>query len=60
MPECRVIFENRLPDFWQAKLTHIGAQFYYKRPDETDLEPFTVALRVSVLTPSSALHPRSL
>jgi hypothetical protein len=50
VPECRVVFENRLPDFWNSKITHIAAQFYYKKPDETDLEIYSVEKPVSLTT----------
>lgn len=33
MPECRVIFENKTPDYWQVTMVAIGAKFFYKRAD---------------------------
>jgi hypothetical protein len=50
MPECRVVFENRLPDYWQATITNIAAVFYYKRPDESELEAYAAQKAVNLGT----------
>jgi hypothetical protein len=53
MPECRIIFENKTPDFWAVTITGIGANFFYKKPDGTPTGSFSTAKAVSLKTGQS-------
>ena len=50
MPECRVVFENRLPDHWQATVTTIATVLYYKGADESELEAYAAQKEVKLGT----------
>lgn len=48
MPECRVVFENRTPDWWQVKLVQIGAKFFFKRADGSIIRDYQTSKSVNL------------